>query len=169
MINLIKSGAAHEAVMSVLKTRVDTIETAVEHLTQKSGVQGEKLTTITNKLAATESELESLKSQMAASPKVAFSVGLTNTGYLGNGNTEMNLVFSKIFTNVGQAYSNITGFFTAPVRGVYYFRFTVRDHLDQRSMSATLCKNGECIWHLWDNDTDGEPNFLSSGMVCSWK
>ena len=43
------------------------------------------------------------------SPKVAFTVGLTNSGDTVAGETAMNLIYAKIFTNVGKAYNPATG------------------------------------------------------------
>ena len=75
------------------------------------------------------------------------------------------MVFTRIITNVGQAYSNITGFFTAPVKGVYYFRFTVADVLSSRSMHIKMVKNGEIVMWLDEYNTDGYRSYLSSGVT----
>ena len=106
-----------------------------------------------------------IKSTAAADTKVAFSAGLKDTGFIESGNNELNLVFTRIITNVGQAYSNITGFFTAPVKGVYYFRFTVMDVLSSRSMTIRIVKNGEQVMQLAEYDNDGQRSYLSSGVT----
>ena len=105
-----------------------------------------------------------IKSTAAADTKVAFSAGLYNSGYIEAGNTDLNLVFTRIITNVGQAYSKMTGFFTAPVKGVYYFRFTVVDLLTG-SMLIRIVKNGEQVMQLAEYDTDGQNSYLSSGVT----
>ncbi|KAL2080963.1 hypothetical protein ACEWY4_022816 [Coilia grayii] len=117
------------------------------------------------RLAVTETEVLNLKTEVELKPKVAFSAGLTNSGYVESGNTEMNLVFTKVITNVGQAYSRITGFFTAPVRGVYYFRFTVMDILNTRLMFIKMFKNGQQVVNLAEYDTDAHITYLSSGVT----
>ncbi|XP_062391170.1 heavy metal-binding protein HIP-like [Sardina pilchardus] len=144
VMNLIKANAAQETEMVKLK-----METAAQE----------------TRLSASETEVENLKMETAVQPKVAFSAGLTDSGNIESGNTDLNLVFTKIITNVGQAYSSTTGFFTAPVRGVYYFRFTVMDHLTSRFMFIRMYKNGEQIMQLVEYDADGQATYLSSGAT----
>ncbi|XP_063048554.1 complement C1q tumor necrosis factor-related protein 3-like [Engraulis encrasicolus] len=116
-------------------------------------------------LKYTQNEVKVLEAENAAAKtKVAFSVGL-GKGFTQAGSDHMNLVFSRVITNVGEAYSSETGFFTAPVSGVYYFRFTVRDDPYSSAMHIMLNKNGERLVWLWDYDTDGRPNYLSSGLT----
>ena len=136
----------------------------MEKLKIELAAQEAELTAVKTRLAATETEVVNLEKEITETPKVAFSAGLYNSGYIA-GNTDLNLVFTKIITNVGQAYSNITGFFTAPVKGVYYFRFTVMDVLSSRSMTIRIVKNGEQVMRLYEYDTDAQTSYLSSGVT----
>ena len=176
VLNMKKKQAAQEAELVVLKTRMDTgeaqvetrlsaSETEVEKLKMEHAAQEAELTAVKTRLAATETEVVNLEKEITEKPKVAFSAGLNNSGYIEAGNTDLNLVFTKIITNVGQAYSNMTGFFTAPVKGVYYFRFTVMDVLSSRSMTIRIVKNGEQVMRLYEYDTDGQHSYLSSGVT----
>uniref|UniRef100_A0A672S1H3 Cerebellin 17 n=1 Tax=Sinocyclocheilus grahami TaxID=75366 RepID=A0A672S1H3_SINGR len=70
-------------------------------------------------------------------PKVAFSADLGIRGDLGPQNTEITLTFNNIFTNIGNNYNPETGLFTAPVKGVYYFRFTACETQNRQSLGAT--------------------------------
>ncbi|XP_062391148.1 complement C1q-like protein 2 [Sardina pilchardus] len=157
VMNLIKENAAQE-------TRLSASETEVENLKMETAAQEAELTAVKTRLAAAETEVVNLEKEITEQPKVAFSAGL-GSGYIESGNTELNLVFTKIITNVGQAYSSMTGFFTAPVRGVYYFRFTVMDHLASRYMTIRMCKNGEQVLHLQEYDSDVRETYLSSGAT----
>uniref|UniRef100_A0A3Q1FIA8 C1q domain-containing protein n=1 Tax=Acanthochromis polyacanthus TaxID=80966 RepID=A0A3Q1FIA8_9TELE len=80
--------------------------------------QTSKLMNLQRKLNMTENDL-----------KVAFSAGLTDSGSVGPFDEERTLIFSKTLINIGQAYDQTAGVFTAPVRGVYFFSFTAADYL----------------------------------------
>ncbi|XP_041934414.1 cerebellin-1-like [Alosa sapidissima] len=146
-------------------TDLNTMKTEMENLKMETAAQETELTAVKTRLAVTETEVVNLEKEITEQPKVAFSAGLTDSGFIESGNTDLNLVFTKIITNVGQAYSSTTCFFTAPVRGVYYFRFTVRDDIVSRYMHIKMLKNGEQIMELYVYDTDGRPSYLSSGVT----
>ncbi|KAL2080878.1 hypothetical protein ACEWY4_022731 [Coilia grayii] len=150
---------------SDVKERLVASETKVKALEMVTAAQEAKLTAVKTRLAATETEVDNLEKEIKPAPKVAFSAGLTNSGFIESGNTELNLVFSRIITNVGQAYSSTTGFFTAPVRGVYYFRFTVMEVLSSRYMEIQMFKNGQQLMELYEYDSDGKATYLSSGLT----
>eukprot|EP00064_Thunnus_orientalis_P022442 superscaffoldBa00007550_g22638 len=59
-------------------------------------------------MSSNELQVEELKRENAERPKVAFSVGLTDAGAVGPFTTDITLKFSKIFTNIGQAYNPST-------------------------------------------------------------
>ncbi|XP_063068962.1 heavy metal-binding protein HIP-like [Engraulis encrasicolus] len=152
-----------------LKTR---LETEITHLKMANTAtvteieeQEQELTAVKTKLEGIETEVDHLQKEIKLAPKVAFSAGLTDSGEIQAGNTDLNLVFTKIITDVGHAYSSTTGFFTAPVRGVYYFRFTVMDRLHSRWMITYMCKNEQKKMGLSDYDTDGQHSYLSSGLT----
>ncbi|XP_051540828.1 complement C1q-like protein 3 isoform X2 [Myxocyprinus asiaticus] len=82
-----------------------------------------------------------LKKENAEKPKVAFSADLGIRGDVGPHNTEITLKFNNIFTNIGNNYNPTTGIFTASIKGVYYFRFTVCGVQSAKSMGGFLYKN----------------------------
>ncbi|XP_041933408.1 complement C1q tumor necrosis factor-related protein 3-like [Alosa sapidissima] len=150
--------AAVKASNAARDTRLVATERVVEQVKRDTAAQHADLTSVKTNVAK-------LKYEFTEKPKVAFSAGLTNSGTVKAGNTDLNLVFTKIITNVGQAYSSTTGFFNAPVRGVYYIRFTVMDHLAGRIMYIKMYKNGEQVMFLGEYDTDGHSSYLSSGAT----
>ena len=46
-------------------------------------------------------------------PKVAFSAGIANTGYIGPYGDWTTLKFNNIYTNIGEAYNPNTGTYTS--------------------------------------------------------
>uniref|UniRef100_A0A3Q1G6K6 Uncharacterized LOC110951236 n=1 Tax=Acanthochromis polyacanthus TaxID=80966 RepID=A0A3Q1G6K6_9TELE len=73
-------------------------------------------------------------------PKVAFAASLGGNGLVKTTNGNKDLLYKDVLTNVGGAYNKETGEFTAPIRGVYYIRFTANAPTDF-TMSAVLYKN----------------------------
>uniref|UniRef100_A0AAY4BR75 C1q domain-containing protein n=1 Tax=Denticeps clupeoides TaxID=299321 RepID=A0AAY4BR75_9TELE len=116
-------------------------------------------------LKAVKNQVEDLQ-QKNSGGKVAFSAALTfNTEYVQAGPSELNLVFRNIITNVGNTYSSNTGFFTAPVKGVYFFRFTVADILSSRTMYTALYRNQQRIMLLGEYDMDHHVSYLVGGVT----
>ncbi|KAI4881180.1 hypothetical protein NFI96_026237 [Prochilodus magdalenae] len=95
---------------------------------------------------ANESQIEGMMQQNAAGrQKAAFSFASGLNGYFGPVKSDTTLVFQKQITNVGNAYNPRTGVFTAPVRGVYYFRFNLLGKSDKYRTSVYLFRNEEKI------------------------
>merc|ERR1719309_706911 len=104
-----------------------------------------------DRLEATENALKAYKDV----PKVAFAVSLGSDGLEKTTNGNKQLIYKDILTNVGGAYDSDTGVFTAPVRGVYYIRFTANGPTDF-TMSAVLYKNNAEIQLIVHEQPSGE-------------
>ncbi|XP_029979798.1 complement C1q-like protein 2 [Sphaeramia orbicularis] len=138
----------------VIKQEVDLSysKTKIENLERET-------TVLEARLSSSETEVEELKRENAERPKVAFSFGLTDAGTTGPLNTDITLKFTKVFTNFGQAYNPNTGIFTAPIRGVYYFRFSAINNNVNAALGVQVYLNGKRV--SWNYDRDS----TSSGRI----
>lgn len=56
--------------------------------------------------------------------------------------TETAVVFSNILTNIGGGYNAVTGIFTAPLGGIYFFDCKLTDNQNRDGTSIFFVKNG---------------------------
>uniref|UniRef100_A0A3Q2X8I4 C1q domain-containing protein n=1 Tax=Hippocampus comes TaxID=109280 RepID=A0A3Q2X8I4_HIPCM len=107
----------------------------------------------------------SLTMSFLGETKVAFAAALTDSGSVGPFDRETTLIFSKVFTNVGRAYDENSGVFTAPVGGVYVFSFTAADFL-KGYMGVTLYRNQQPIVSSLDlNDHGGYASATNGALI----
>ncbi|XP_053180634.1 complement C1q-like protein 2 isoform X3 [Scomber japonicus] len=125
----------------------------------------DKSTVLEARMNTSEKEVEELKRQNADQPKVAFSLGLTNSGQVGPFNTDITLKFSKVFAHLGQAYSPTTGLFTAPVRGVYYFSFNIMDQRKNVWTGVYLYHNDKRLLLNDDYNDEHANNRISNSLA----
>ncbi|XP_063060296.1 complement C1q-like protein 2 [Engraulis encrasicolus] len=140
--------------LQVTRTELKYSQSQVEELKEANAAMEERL----------QEEMKDIKALHNGTPKVAFSAALTEAAYTGPFNTDITLVYRKIFTNIGNAYSPITGIFTAPVRGVYYIRFTSMGRSSHSVLCSRLVKNGEQVMamHAVPNDRN---DFISNAVI----
>uniref|UniRef100_A0A673W5V8 C1q domain-containing protein n=1 Tax=Salmo trutta TaxID=8032 RepID=A0A673W5V8_SALTR len=110
-----------------------------------------------------EQEVDELKRENTDRPKVAFSAALGRP--VGPFNTVVTLVYNNVITNIGNAYSPVTGAFTAPVRGVYYIRFTGMDNRISKRVGVSMKKNGKyhIMWAGQKNLADYQ--YVSNAVI----
>ncbi|XP_041921417.1 involucrin-like isoform X2 [Alosa sapidissima] len=119
-----------------------------------------QLDTMETRLRASEKLVQQLRSDIAGNlnltgsqmereeRRVAFSASLITSGHVsvGPANTNLTLIYRNVITNIGDAYNNKTGIFTAPVRGVYYFTmFIYGSGHNWVSVGGSLSKNKEHV------------------------
>lgn len=146
---------ASEGELQLLRRRMENLQA------QDEAQEGE-LTTLASRMTTTEHQVDSLIEQSA---KMAFYAALTESGGVGPYNTPTVIKFSNVFTNVGDAYSPTTGFFTAPVKGVYYFRFTICGQTNQGSMGVQLFHNGKSIIYNLQTRYNEFFEYLSNAVI----
>ncbi|XP_050950022.1 cerebellin 13 [Labeo rohita] len=142
-----------------IEERLRVTEETLEELKKENQV----LRTFTK---ASSDKLKSIQAENKAK-KVAFSVGLLASGSQSFGpfDTRKTLLYQKIFTNVGNAYDPNTGTFTAPVNGVYFFRFYVHAHTPNQ-MAVSLHKNDQLQCSVYSLKPESNANG-SNGVVLS--
>uniref|UniRef100_A0A8C4HK24 C1q domain-containing protein n=1 Tax=Dicentrarchus labrax TaxID=13489 RepID=A0A8C4HK24_DICLA len=151
-----------ESQVNELKAELMVTKVQMELLQRENSVQATQLISLETRLTATESKTSDLEKQNAEKPKVAFYTALTNSRNVGPYNTDMTLKYSKVFTNIGNAYNPATGFFTAPVKGVYYLQFTAFGY-HAGSMGIQVYKNNQRIMYndIWQS-SGGDKYFTNS-------
>ncbi|XP_022617297.1 uncharacterized protein LOC111233698 [Seriola dumerili] len=112
---------------------------------------------IKERLESTERELKAMRDV----PKVAFAVSLGGNGLQKTTSGSKTLIYKTVMTNIGQTYNSETGVFTAPVRGVYYIRFTANAPTNY-PMSAVLYKNNAAIQLIAHEQPSGEGSDTAS-------
>lgn len=135
----------------------------------------EKLSTLTaqmtlmeTRLQKAEKEVEDMKKVTWGQPQVAFSATLRESGSGDTGpfSIDTPLQYKNVFSNMGSCYNPATGLFTARVRGMYYFRFTMMNNLSTKPMSvASLMKNSQRLASVWDTAETDANDSGSNGVV----
>uniref|UniRef100_A0A671RN77 Cerebellin 13 n=1 Tax=Sinocyclocheilus anshuiensis TaxID=1608454 RepID=A0A671RN77_9TELE len=115
---------------------------------------------------ASSDKLESIQAENKAK-KVGFSAGLLASGsqHFGPFDTRKTLVYQKNLINTGNAYDPNTGTFTAPVNGVYFFRFYAHAH-PSNQMAVCLHKNNQIQCSVFFLNPETNANG-SNGVVLS--
>ncbi|XP_028261666.1 cerebellin-1-like [Parambassis ranga] len=100
--------------------------------------------------------------------KVAFSASITEGADVFTGprtdSSPSVLIFNHVFTNIGNAYSNQTGIFTTPVKGVYQFTFMTFGN-NTNTSGAILMKNGLHQVSTWESQGPDYSDTTSNTVI----
>ncbi|XP_048384196.1 complement C1q tumor necrosis factor-related protein 3-like isoform X1 [Stegostoma tigrinum] len=84
--------------------------------------------------------------------KVAFMASMAT--HFTNQNS--GIIFSSVETNVGSYFDVMTGRFTAPITGVYFFIFNMMKHEDVEETSVYLMHNGNVVISMYSSESKGK-------------
>uniref|UniRef100_A0A671WW17 Cerebellin 17 n=1 Tax=Sparus aurata TaxID=8175 RepID=A0A671WW17_SPAAU len=151
--------------LRALRDMVVELNVHVELLQRENSDLQTRLSSSESELLISKSRIDQLERENAEKPKVAFYTALTDAGNLGPYNTDITLKYSKVFTNIGNAYNPSTGFFTAPVKGVYNLQFTVFGY-HAGNIGVDVYKNNQRIMANWErNDNNYVPEYFTKSLV----
>uniref|UniRef100_A0A3Q1FRA1 Complement C1q-like protein 2 n=1 Tax=Acanthochromis polyacanthus TaxID=80966 RepID=A0A3Q1FRA1_9TELE len=158
-------------------------------IAQNLGAMGEKIAYMADKISFLETKLQNTEKEVLelrnltggnvanvlygicnSIPRVAFSATLreSGTGNIGPFTTATPLKYKKVFSNTGSCYNPSTGIFTAQIKGMYFFRFSMMNNLESVPNSAvSLVKNGEWLSSVWDSSGDDAHDMGSNAVVIS--
>ncbi|XP_042265849.1 uncharacterized protein LOC121896183 [Thunnus maccoyii] len=176
-----KENTAMEARMTAAESLAEELQMENDAQATELAVAQETLSTLQQRVTVSEHRVEELEKQQEGQKEavqelqntnrvrqVAFSASLLASG---EGNTDhaeqVQLIYENVISNIGNCYNQHTGYFTAAVRGVYYFRFTGHIAHSDRAMALSINKNGHVIVTSADRHTtseDPEDN-VSNGVV----
>uniref|UniRef100_UPI0037E8AF21 complement C1q-like protein 2 n=1 Tax=Semicossyphus pulcher TaxID=241346 RepID=UPI0037E8AF21 len=134
---------------------------------QKVANMAEKMTLLEAKLQSTEKEVLELRSLTGGTPRVAFSAALrdSGSGNIGPFTTNTPLQYKRVFSNTGSGYNPSTGIFTAMVKGMYFFRFSMFNNLNPAPNSVvSIMKNEQQLTSVWDT-SGSDANDMGSNAV----
>ncbi|XP_036435939.1 uncharacterized protein LOC118814437 isoform X4 [Colossoma macropomum] len=120
-----------------LKDLVYQQATALAELKVKMSYMEKESTALEARLAGREKEMENLKKENEA-----------------------------VKSDLEKLKNEIAGTFTAPVRGVYYIRFTAAAYnSNSNNMGLNLYKNDHHLMHLGEYNSDGKARHVSGGLA----
>ncbi|KAK2862911.1 hypothetical protein Q5P01_002444 [Channa striata] len=127
------------------------------NLLKEFGAMREKLGAMEDKLKENENQIIELKNK--EKNKVFFSAATGGFGPIGPFSTDTTVIYRTVITNIGSAYNQFTGIFTAPVAGIYYFTFFYHAG-GGNVVSLKLIKNNQIVVTSFDHRSlqDGADN-----------
>ncbi|XP_036421230.1 cerebellin-2-like [Colossoma macropomum] len=174
--NLKTENKALKTELGVYVSKQQSVLQQVQGIQQHSSDLDSKIASAASKqdLHSVEQQVDGLKTK-GDEPKVSFSATLSNleSGQKFIGwNDVFNLPYINAFTNIGNAYCPSSGIFTAPVKGVYFFSFTVFNTYDNSSSASqvgtgvALLKNGVHVLSVTDNPPGTDTEDTGAGSAC---
>ncbi|XP_054632313.1 putative uncharacterized protein DDB_G0271982 isoform X8 [Dunckerocampus dactyliophorus] len=162
--------------VTVLTTRVDALEREKTEQVKKEKEKTEQVTVLTTRVDALEKEkTEQVKKEQvtglttrvttleAAASRVAFSAMIKDNNEFKSGEK---VIFSEVWTNVGDDYDESTGIFKARIGGLYFFTVTIHTH--GGDIELHVYKNEEQMTYMY-NPTKGYHGSETNSLVMQLK
>ncbi|XP_075431915.1 complement C1q tumor necrosis factor-related protein 3 isoform X2 [Ascaphus truei] len=80
-------------------------------------------------------------------------------------NINSGIIFSSVETNFGNFFDVMTGRFSAPVTGAYFFTFTMLKHEEVDDVYVYLMHNGNTIVSMYSFETKGKQDTAGNSAV----
>uniref|UniRef100_A0A8C6SP47 C1q domain-containing protein n=1 Tax=Neogobius melanostomus TaxID=47308 RepID=A0A8C6SP47_9GOBI len=124
------------------------------------------ITKLQTRVQNLETQVQTLETQLKCRTIGFFAVFHQDNeeGKHGPFNTHTTVKYKHVLTNVGNGYNAATGAFTAPLKGLYVFHFTMFSVLDTPHAVASLRKNGVKLAYAYDR-VASDPNDSSTRVV----
>ncbi|XP_034562585.1 heavy metal-binding protein HIP-like isoform X2 [Notolabrus celidotus] len=164
------------------RTELVATRNKISELEKENAVFSAELSAAGHRVEASEKEVDTLKGALsmtkdqvqlqkitvenlerANTGKIAFSVGLNSP--LGYFETDTVLKYDKVFTNIGKAYNPTSGMFVAPIRGVYYFRFSAFGANNSQRVGVELYHNDQRVIRSDEYIAEGGHKNLSNALT----
>ncbi|XP_036453614.1 complement C1q-like protein 4 isoform X1 [Colossoma macropomum] len=143
--------------LRTMEEKLKAMENEIKELRRENAEQATALEVLrgsTSEMKVRVNKLDKKDFKVAFS---AFLVDSTTSSSLGPFDTLKTLVYKYVFTNIGGAYDQNTGIFTAPLKGVYVFR--VFSKANGSAVTAGLFKNNQ---HICSTHADQGSGFYST-------
>ncbi|KAK5848916.1 hypothetical protein PBY51_008600 [Eleginops maclovinus] len=137
--------------MATVQANLQAYKTQAADLIKINQAQDEKLKALADSSSAT-------------TVKMAFSAALGSTA--GPFEKDTPLQYQRILSNMGSGYNPATGIFTAMVRGMYYFSYTMyNNNSGQPNSVLSLMMNSQKMVSTWDTEGDDSQDSATNAAV----
>lgn len=137
--------------MTTMEASLATFRSQTEELRKVNKAQEEQLRSLTNTVTA-------------ATSNVAFSAALGSS--MGPFEQDTPLKYQRILSNIGNGYNPATGIFTAMMRGVYYFSYTMyNNNSGQPSSIVSLMMNSQRVVSTWGTVSNDSHDSATNAAV----
>ncbi|KAF3859255.1 hypothetical protein F7725_021654 [Dissostichus mawsoni] len=137
--------------MATVQANLNAYKTQAEDLIKINLAQDEKLKALVD-------------ASSAVTAKMAFTAALGSTA--GPVEKDMPLKYQRILSNIGSGYNPATGIFTAMVRGMYYFSYTMyNNNSGQPNSVLSLMMNTQKIVSTWDMEGEDSHDSATNAAV----